>query len=234
VIGFDDRTPGDLQLTCAPLRVIDARCRDGIAVGRLWEGCGIVRALLPRPGEVFPVATVLPSGIDDDLRTWIEAQPMFFVATAPSSGGHVNVSPKGYDTLRVLGPERVAYRDLTGSGAETAAHLADDGRITLLWCAFDQPPRIARVHGRGRYHTPESSGFADLDRVIPALPGARAIVEVEADRVSTSCGYSVPLMEAVEQRDTLVRWAEAKGDDGLATYRAEKNGASIDGLPGPW
>jgi hypothetical protein len=177
------------------------------------------------------MATVHEGGIDDDLRTWIESQPLFFVATAPSTGGHVNVSPKGYDTLRVLGTHRVAYRDLTGSGAETAAHLADDGRITLLWCAFDQPPRIARVHGQGWLHTPASPGFAELDHQLPTLPGARAIVEIIADRVSTSCGYSVPLMEPAGDRDTLVRWAEAKGDDGLAAYWEAKNRTSIDGLP---
>lgn len=177
------------------------------------------------------MATVLPSGIDDDLRAWIHAQPLFFVATAPSLGGHVNVSPKGYDTLRVLGRNRVAYRDLTGSGAETAAHLADDGRITLMWCAFDQPPRIARVQGQGRVFTPETPGFGDLDPLLPTLPGARAIVEVDADRVSTSCGYSVPLMELASERDTLLRWSEAKGDDGLVAYRADRNATSIDGLP---
>lgn len=185
----------------------------------------------PSPAEVSTLVTVLPAGIDDDLRTWIEAQPMFFVATAPSSGGNVNVSPKGYDTLRVLDHHRVAYRDLTGSGAETAAHLADDGRITLLWCAFDQPPRIARVHGQGRVVTPDTPGFDQLDPLLPTLPGARAIVEVVADRVSTSCGYGVPLMEPATERDTLLRWAEAKDEDGLSTYRAERNATSIDGLP---
>ncbi len=177
------------------------------------------------------MATVLEDGIDDDLQAWLEAQPMFFVASAPSSGGHVNVSPKGYDTLRILGPYHVAYRDLTGSGAETAAHLNDDGRLTLMWCAFDRPPRIVRAQGRGRLLTPDSPGFEELDAQLPTLPGARAIVELIADRVSSSCGHSVPLMEIVAERSTLLRWAEAKDDAQLATYHAAKNATSIDGLP---
>jgi hypothetical protein len=174
---------------------------------------------------------VLPDGIDDELRVWLEAQPLFFVATAPSSGGHVNVSPKGYDLLRILGPNHVAYRDLTGSGAETAAHLADDGRITLMWCAFDQPPRIVRVQGTGRTLVAGDDGYDDLDAVIPTKPGARAIVEVFADRVATSCGFGVPRMDLVGERDALQRWAEAKTDEELERYRAEKNARSIDGLP---
>lgn len=174
---------------------------------------------------------VLPGGIDDQLQGWIEAQPLFFVATAPSSGGHVNVSPKGYDVLRVLGPHRVAYRDLTGSGAETVAHLADDGRITLMWCAFDQPPRIVRVQGTGRTLVEGDAGYDELDAVVPTRAGERAIVEVVADRVASSCGFGVPLMELVGERDTLERWADAQTDEQLGRYRAENNLRSIDGLP---
>jgi hypothetical protein len=171
------------------------------------------------------------AGIDDDLAAWIAAQPVFFVATAPSSGGHVNVSPKGYDTLRVLGPRRVAYRDLTGSGAETAAHLRDDGRITLMWTAFEGPARITRVQGSGQVLLEGDDGYDELDAVLPAPVGSRAIVVVDADRVSTSCGYSVPLMELRGDRDTLLKWADRKGEDGLATYWEERNARSIDGLP---
>lgn len=170
-------------------------------------------------------------GIDDELARWLERQPLFFVATAPSSAGHVNVSPKGYDCLRVFGPHRVAYRDLTGSGAETTAHLRDDGRITLMWCAFDQPPRIVRVQGIGRTLFPGDERFDELDPLLPTRPGARAIIEVDADRVATSCGYAVPLMEFVGERDTLHRWADAKTDHELAAYRERKNAVSIDGLP---
>jgi hypothetical protein len=178
------------------------------------------------------MAKVLSEGLDAETVAFITAQPLFFVATAPASGGHVNVSPKGYDSLRVLGPMRVAYRDLTGSGIETLAHLADDGRITLMWCAFDQPPRIVRLQGAGRAVLPGDADHAELDGALPPLPGARAIVEVTADRVSSSCGYGVPLMEFLGERETLTRWAVARGETALAAYRSTRNGSSIDGLPG--
>lgn len=175
---------------------------------------------------------VLDDGLDAELTAWVEAQPLFFVATAPADGGHVNVSPKGYDTLRVLGPTRVAYRDLTGSGIETVAHVRDDGRITLMWCAFDGPPRIVRVAGRGRVLLAGEHGYDELDQLLPAMAGARAIVVVDGDRVSTACGYSVPLMSYAGERETLERFAQTKGNDGLEAYRREKNAVSIDGLPG--
>lgn len=177
------------------------------------------------------MSTVLEDGIDDELAAWLEAQPLFFVATAPTEGGHVNLSPKGYDTLRVLGTHRVAYRDLTGSGAETAAHLRDDGRISLMWTAFGEPPRIVRVQGRGLLHRPGDERYTALDAQLPAHPGARAIVEVEADRVSSSCGYAVPRMHLVEERPTLRRWAERRSPADLAAYRRRKNVRSVDGLP---
>lgn len=173
---------------------------------------------------------VLAEGIDATLAQWLQAQPVFFVATAPSSGGHVNVSPKGYDTLRVLGPHRVAYRDLTGSGAETIAHLNDDGRITLMWCAFDQPPRIIRVQGTGRAVLRGDEGFDELDAELPDRSGARAIIEVIADRVADSCGFSVPLMKLTSERETLDRWATTKSDEEFEDYWARKNARSIDGL----
>jgi hypothetical protein len=170
--------------------------------------------------------------ISDDLAQWIGAQPMFFVATAPADGGHVNVSPKGLDTLRVLGPTRVVYLDLTGSGIETIAHLRDNGRITLMWCAFEGAPRIARAYGTGRVHGVGTPEFDALATHFAPIPGMRSIIEVDVERVSTSCGYAVPLMQFEGQRDRLVKWAEAKGDDALPAYRASKNAASIDGLPG--
>jgi hypothetical protein len=175
---------------------------------------------------------VLDDGLDDELVAWVEAQPLFFVATAPTAGGHVNVSPKGYDTLRVLGPKRVAYRDLTGSGIETVAHVRGDGRVTLMWCGFDQPPRIVRVQGQGRVLVEGDEDFDELDGRLPTMAGARSIVVVDGDRVSTACGYSVPMMSVVGERDTLERFAQTKGDDGLEAYRREKNAVSIDGLPG--
>src|SRR3954471_18143685 len=170
--------------------------------------------------------------ISPDLTAWINAQPMFFVATAPSDGGHVNVSPKGLDTLRVLDARTVAYLDLTGSGVETIAHLRDNGRVTLMWCAFSGNPRIARVYGRGAVHPIGSPGFDGLAPHFADLPGRRSIIEVAVERVSTSCGYAVPLMDLVDERDRLQAWAEKKGDDGIVEYWASKNRESIDGLPG--
>lgn len=171
-------------------------------------------------------------GIDDELAAWVEAQPVFFVATAPlDAGGHVNLSPKGHDTFRVLGARRVAYLDLTGSGAETAAHLRENGRIVVMFCAFEGAPNIVRFHGRGRVVEEGGPGWDEVAGRFPALPGARAVVDVEVDRVSTSCGFGVPEMTLVGERDRLARWAEAKGAEGLLDYRASKNASSIDGLP---
>lgn len=172
--------------------------------------------------------------IGDDLRAFIEAQRLFFVATAPvGADGHVNVSPKGLDGFRVLGPNRVAYIDLTGSGNETSAHLRQNGRITFMFCAFEGPPKILRLYGRGETVLPGDPRWATLRPLFGEEPGARQIVAVEVERVQTSCGFGVPLYDYAGERETLVRWAEAKGDDGLATYRAEKNARSIDDLVTP-
>ena len=176
-------------------------------------------------GRVFPA-------IDDDLRAFIEAQPMFFVATAPAGAdGHVNASPKGLDTFRVLGPARVCYLDLTGSGNETAAHLLENGRITFMFCAFDGAPKIVRLYGRGDIVTPEDTRWSELRAAFPEYPGVRQIIVAEVHRVQTSCGFGVPLLAEGRQRPTLPRWAEAKGPAELERYRREKNARSIDGLP---
>ena len=161
--------------------------------------------------------------IDGKLRAWIEAQPLFFVATAPAAGGHVNVSPKGVSgTLEVRGPRAVAYVDLIGSGIETVAHLRENGRITLMFCAFDGPPRIVRLYGTGRV---EAAG-GEVD-------GARATVVVNVERIADSCGYGVPLMAYEGERPQRLAWLEKQQRDGkLEAYVAEKNAASIDGLPG--
>lgn len=178
-------------------------------------------------GKTHPAVTA-------DLRAFIEAQPLFFVATAPlAAAGHVNLSPKGLDCLRLLTPERVAYLDLTGSGNETSAHLLENGRITFMFCAFAGPPRIVRLYGRGRVVLPAAAEWADLRPLFPDHPGARQIIVADISRVQTSCGFAVPLMEYAGQRDTLIRWAEAKGADGVATYQQEKNRRSIDDLPTP-
>ena len=172
-------------------------------------------------------------GIDDTLRAWIAKQPMFFVATAPlAADGRVNVSPRGHDSFSVLGTHRVAWVDYTGSGVETIAHLRENGRICIMFCSFDGRPRIVRLHGRGHVHLP---GEPEYDEVVgrhPEHPGTRAVVAVDVQRVSDSCGYGVPVMEMVGERDLLMVQAQRKGPDGLAAYRAEKNAVSIDGLAG--
>ena len=170
--------------------------------------------------------------IDAELAAWISRQHVFFVATAPlSASGHVNLSPKGGEAFRVLGPMEVAYHDYTGSGAETAAHLRENGRIVIMFCAFEGAPKILRLHGRGAAITPGDPRFVEMASHFPSNPGTRAFVHVTVTRVSTSCGFSVPLLEFVRHRDTLDSWASGKGPEQLAAYRALKNQKSIDGLP---
>lgn len=170
--------------------------------------------------------------ISDDLAAWIRAQPVFFVASAPlRADGHLNLSPRGLDCLSVLGPHQVGWVDLTGSGAETIAHLRENGRIVLMWCAFTGPPKIVRLHGRGRVCLPGTPEFARVTAEHAEHLSTRAVVVVDVDRVSDSCGYGVPLMDLVGDRDQLDRWAASKGPDGLQAYRAEKNAVSLDGLP---
>ncbi|MCW5550939.1 MAG: pyridoxamine 5'-phosphate oxidase family protein [Verrucomicrobiae bacterium] len=171
------------------------------------------------------------SEITPELAEWIAQQRVFFVASAPlAASGHVNCSPKGGDSFRVLGPRTVAYLDYTGSGAETAAHLRENGRLVIMFCAFEGSPRILRLHGRGEVLEQSHPEFAELSALFPPNPGTRAVVRVNVTRVSTSCGYSVPLYEHRGQRDALDKWAAAKGADGLRDYRRAKNQRSIDGL----
>jgi len=170
--------------------------------------------------------------ITPELRGWLAAQPVFFVGTAPADGGHVNVSPKGLDTFAVLDETHVAYLDLTGSGVETIAHLHDNGRITLMFCAFEGPAQIVRLQGNGRVVRRSDPGADDLFDTFVDHPGARAVIVVDLDRISTSCGYGVPLMRFEGPRDRLLEWADAKGDEGIQEYWASKNTLSIDGLPG--
>ena len=173
--------------------------------------------------------------LSDQLVAWINRQPMFFVATAPlDADGHVNLSPKGTaGTWAVLDERTVAYLDLTGSGIETVAHVRENGRITLMWCAFQGPARIVRVHGRGEVVEPGDDRWAALaDRFAEVPRGTRAIVVVHAVRIADSCGYSVPLLRYEGDRTRLAEWTEKHSDDDLAGYRAGANAASIDGLPG--
>ena len=170
--------------------------------------------------------------IDADLAAWIGLQRVFFVATAPlSADGHINSSPKGGEAFRILGPLEVVYQDYTGSGAETAAHLRENGRIVIMFCAFDGSPQIVRLHGIGRVITPDHSRFAEFASLFPVNPGTRAFIHVTINRVSDSCGYSVPLFQFQGNRDSLDRWAETQGPEKLDAYRAAKNQRSIDGLP---
>jgi hypothetical protein len=181
--------------------------------------------------------------IEPKLADWIGRQPMFFVGTAPSGDdGHVNVSPKApVDTLRILGPRAVAYLDFAGSGIETVSHLRENGRIVIMLCAFTGPPRIVRLHGRGRVVALGDPGFAELAAPFELEPGtleekvARSVVLVEVERISDSCGYGVPLMDLVGRRTQLEGWAESRlrnDPDGIRAYVRERNARSIDGLPG--
>lgn len=170
--------------------------------------------------------------IDDDLAAWIRKQHVFFVATAPESkDGHLNCSPKGGDCFRILGPSEVAYQDYTGSGVETMAHLRENGRIILMFCAFDGKPEIARLHGQGEVVVPGDAAYSEIAGHFPPNLGTRAYIRVSVTRISTSCGFAVPLLDFRENRETLDKWAVSKGEQGLKEYRAEKNVRSIDGLP---
>lgn len=165
---------------------------------------------------------------------FIRKQHVFFVGTAPlSADGPINLSPKGYDTLRILSASRVAYLDLTGSGSETSAHVLENGRITLMFCAFEGAANIMRLYGRGTVILPGTDEWEKLIPLFPVLPGARQIIAVDIHKVMTSCGYAVPFMEYKKERDTLYRWAMQKGEEGLVQYKKEKNARSIDGLPTP-
>jgi hypothetical protein len=180
--------------------------------------------------------------LDDNLIEWIGRMPMFFVATAPNdAAGHVNLSPKGNTgTFRVLGPTTFAYLDLIGSGVETIAHLRENGRIVVMFCAFDGPPKIVRLHGQGRVVRRGDAEFdALLSRFEPApevLNILRSIIVVEATRISDSCGFVVPRLTLAEERQQLFKWAEHKeetiGDGCQEQYHRANNQSSIDGIPG--
>jgi hypothetical protein len=170
--------------------------------------------------------------IDQDLEGFIRAQQMFFVSTAPlNTTGHINLSPKGLDTLRVLDPHTLAYLDYVGSGAETIAHLRENGRIVVMLCAFQGVPRIVRFHGRGSVFEPQDQEFNRLRGLFPAEPTARAIVRISIGRIADSCGYGVPRFAFEGNRSQLPDWAARKGQRGLHEYQEQKNRVSIDGLP---
>lgn len=168
-----------------------------------------------------------------DLQTWLKQQKIFFVATAPLDGkGHVNCSPKGGDTFRVLNEREVAYLDLTGSGVETIAHIKENKLLVIMFCAFEGSPQVVRLHGRGEVVYPSHRDFPALRALFPEYPGARAVIRLAITRIGDSCGYAVPFMDFVGERDALDKWAEKKGADGLDAYRTLKNHVSIDGVEG--
>ena len=168
--------------------------------------------------------------LNDSHRSFIERQHIFFTATAPASG-RINLSPKGMDSFRVLDNKTAGYLDLTGSGNETAAHLRENERFTLMFCSFEGDPLILRLYGQGRVIRRQDADWADRRPAFPDLPGERQIILMHIESVQTSCGYAVPLMDYRGERDTLARWAVKKGTRGLLDYWREKNCVSIDGLP---
>ena len=177
-------------------------------------------------GKVYPEIT--PA-----IRTWIEKQVLYFVSTAPLSGdGHINCSPKGLDSFRVLDPHTVCYLDLLGSGAETASHVQENGRIVFMFCAFQGPPKIIRLHGKASVILPSSSTWAEVDPLFPEHRAKRSIIKASIDRISDSCGFGVPLMDLKGERGAMEKWCEGKSDDDLDQYRRKKNALSIDGLRG--
>lgn len=166
--------------------------------------------------------------LDDKLCAFVEAQHIFFVATAARSG-HVNLSPKGMDSLRILGPQQVAWLNLTGSGNETAGHLLDSNRMTLMFCSFDKQPLILRLYGSARALHPRDAEWAEHLALFPAIAGARQIFLLDIALVQTSCGFAVPYFAFEGERDTLRNWAQKRGDEGLKDYWGEKNLRTLDG-----
>jgi hypothetical protein len=165
---------------------------------------------------------------------FIRKQHLFFVGSAPlSEEGHVNLSPKGHDVLRIMSPTEIAYLDLTGSGNETSAHIAENGRITLMFCAFEGQPLILRGYGTGRVILPETPEWNELIPQFEILPGARQIIYITLHKVQTSCGYAVPNFSYTNERETLKHWAVQKGEEGLEQYHRDRNSVSLDGLPTP-
>ncbi|MEO0502278.1 MAG: pyridoxamine 5'-phosphate oxidase family protein [Pseudomonadota bacterium] len=168
--------------------------------------------------------------INDDHQGFIEAQHMFFVGSA-AAAGRVNISPKGMDALRVLGPNRIIWRNLTGSGNETAGHLAQVNRMTLMWCGFETRPMILRCYGTAHTLHPRDAAFGPLNAQFPDSHGARQIYDVTVEMVQTSCGYAVPFYDFAGEREVLADWASNKGPEGIETYWRTRNQATIDGAP---
>jgi len=171
--------------------------------------------------------------IDANLADWIRSQHLFFVASTPLAGdGMINCSPKGLDSFAILDSHTVAYLDFNGSGVETIAHLRENGRIVIMFCALEGAPKIVRLHGTGRCIEPHESEFTVLRSHFPESPTIRSIICVDVKRVSDSCGFGVPLYQYGGERDALPKWAASKSADALVAYQVQKNRRSLDGLPG--
>ena len=173
--------------------------------------------------------------LTSELKTWIAQQPLFFLASAPlQADGHINLSPRGLDSLRIINDQELVILDFTGSGNETAAHLHENARLTVMLCAFSGDPKILRLYGHGEVIRPGQPAWpAHRALFEPVLAGVRQLFVLKLDRIQTSCGFGVPLMDFVAQRDMLLEWARKKGPDGITTYQLNKNARSIDGLPAP-
>ncbi len=168
--------------------------------------------------------------ITSRLEKFMKAQKMFFVATAPKEG-RINLSPKGMDSFRILNENRIIWLNVTGSGNETAAHIINNNRITMMMCSFEGAPNILRIYGKATEIKPNDKNWNELADLLPKLPGARQIFDIEVEGLQTSCGMSIPFYEYKGEREELNEWAENKGQDGIETYWKEKNTTSIDGFP---
>jgi hypothetical protein len=174
------------------------------------------------------------SQITKEQKEFIENQKLFFVCTSPlDANGHINLSPKGFDCFRVLSATRVGYLDIVGSGNETSAHLLENGRITFMFCAFDGPPKILRLYGKGKTVLPGDEEWEELSKHFTILPATRQIIVADIFKVKSSCGFGIPYYEYTGERDHAFKWAENKGEEALEEYKKEKNMVSMDGLPAP-
>jgi len=184
-----------------------------------------IRLKIEFMGKFYP-------SISEHHQQFILNQKIFFVGSAPLSGyGHINLSPKGTDSFRILNENKVAYMDIVGSGNETSAHILENGRITFMFCAFDGAPNILRLYGKGRTLLPGHAEWNELSSLFPIRLGTRQIILAEIDKVQTSCGFGVPYFDYKGERDQMEKWAEKKGEEGLKLYMEEKNQVSLDGLP---
>jgi hypothetical protein len=195
-----------------------------------YDLCNLIPAYLSQKnnymGKIY-------EGITPELKKWIDQQYIFFVATAPlSAEGHINCSPKGLDSLRIIDETTIVYQDLTGSGVETIAHTRENQRIVIMFCAFAGAPKIVRLHGKATAILPNTPSFSRFSNLFPDRIGVRSYIEVKLTRITDSCGFGVPMYEYKRNRDQMDKWAEVKGEQGVMQYQQKNNLVSIDQLPG--